>query len=229
MLQALKFKYDESQCFFISDLHWGHDKDFIWGKRGFTSIQESDETLIERWNATVPANGIVFHLGDFIFNDGTGKRFWELCRRLQYSQLFLLLGNHTSGQRQAYQKTLDEQHPQIGAEVYPLTAYLDKNSDKRITFLPQYVEVVINSTQLVLCHYPIISHNNMGKGSIHLTGHSHGACDITNANTGRGFRLDCGVESFGCPISLVEVKRHLQGRDLDSPDHHNASTVAPRL
>jgi len=104
MLKPLKFKGDESKFFYISDFHHHHDRDFIWGKRGFCSVGESDITLIERWNETCDEESIVFHLGDFIFSDGTGEKFYKLIERLRFKELFLLLGNHTSGHRQAYAK-----------------------------------------------------------------------------------------------------------------------------
>ena len=37
--------------------------------RPFASVSEMDEHLIERWNAAVGDNDIVFHLGDFALDD----------------------------------------------------------------------------------------------------------------------------------------------------------------
>lgn len=33
--------------YFTSDLHFGHDKDFIYKSRGFNSIGDHDNTIIE--------------------------------------------------------------------------------------------------------------------------------------------------------------------------------------
>ncbi len=57
-----------------------------------------------------------------------------------------------------------------------------------------------------------------------LCGHSHSNCHLTNKDTGQGLRIDLGVESFGRPLSLAEIKRHLAGRDIDSRDHHSKDT-----
>jgi calcineurin-like phosphoesterase family protein len=217
MIKELKFNGDESKFLFLSDLHHSHDREFIWGRRGFNSIEESNRVLIERWNAKCDEESIVFHLGDFIFSDGTGENFYKVIERLKFKELHLLWGNHTSGQRQAYFFQLKQQFGDVNYEVYPLS-FIHKG--KKIVFLPQYVEVNINSTMLVLCHYPIISHNYQSKNSIHLSGHTHSNCELTNKNNGRGFRLDVGVESFGEPVSLKEVKMHLNGRSLDLTDHH---------
>ena len=32
-----------------SDLHFGHDREFIWKARGFNSIEEMNETIIQKW------------------------------------------------------------------------------------------------------------------------------------------------------------------------------------
>jgi len=217
MLKTLKFKGDESSFFFISDLHHHHDRDFIWGKRGFSSIEESDLALVKNWNNKCDENSIIFHLGDFIFNDGNGERIYKLIEKLRFKELFLFLGNHTSGHRQAYQEQLKAQFGEIDFEVYPLSFI---HQGKKVTFLPQYAEVNINSTMLILFHYPILSFNNQNQSAIHLCGHSHGSCELSNKDTGKGFRLDVGVESFGEPITLKEVKNHLKNRSIDKQDHH---------
>lgn len=225
MLKTLKFNGEEHNFFFISDLHQRHNRDFIYGPRGFKTVGDHDNTNIHQWNSVCNHLSTVFHLGDFIFNDGDGNEFWKLIDRLNFGKLYLLWGNHYSGQRQAYLKVLKDQFPdsvdidgKLSYEVYPLEFNI--NSTKKIIFLPQYAEICVNSTLLTLCHYPIVSHIKQGHQSIMLCGHSHSNCPITNKDTGKGMRLDVGVESFGRPISLKEVKYHLRNRDLDSVDHH---------
>ena len=51
--------------YLTSDTHFCHDKPFIYEPRGFSSIQEMNETLIENWNGAVSKNDIVYVLGDF--------------------------------------------------------------------------------------------------------------------------------------------------------------------
>ena len=41
------------KVFLTSDLHFGHDREFIWKARGFNSIEEMNETYVSRWNDTV--------------------------------------------------------------------------------------------------------------------------------------------------------------------------------
>jgi calcineurin-like phosphoesterase family protein len=36
----------EKKIWFTSDTHFGHQKEFIWGPRGFKSSKEHDEAII---------------------------------------------------------------------------------------------------------------------------------------------------------------------------------------
>jgi calcineurin-like phosphoesterase family protein len=239
MLRKIKVNEPPHKVWFLSDLHYGHDRDFIYGPRGFKSVAEHDETLAHRWNALVSNDDVVFHLGDLMCNADVAK-FWALMRRLNFKRLYILLGNHPSGQKQAYLEVLQGQFPnafppfEIPAnhmedaghyEVYPLFANVDGNPGKTVTFLPEYVEVSCVKEHLILCHYPIASHHHIGHGAIHICGHTHSNLPLTHKETGRGRRLDVGVESFGAPINLTEVKRLLQSRDLDIVDHHGKETT----
>ena len=233
MLKKLKFSGQETDFFFVSDLHFGHNRDFIYTKRAnpitkevYKTVEEHDKGVIDGWNSVCNKSSIVFNCGDVVFNDSDGSRFWNLMRSLSFNKHYILWGNHTSGHRQAYLKVLKEKFPQafkgeeLDYEVYPLEVELSGNPDKVIVFLPEYAEVSINSSQIVLCHYPLTVHNHMSHNSICLSGHSHSSCFMTNKNTGTGMRLDLGLESFGRPISLKEVKYHLRNRDIDPKDHH---------
>ncbi len=226
MLKVLKFKGPESNFLFWSDLHENHNRTWIVNRRGFTTIEEHDNTLIHNYNSIATNQSVFFHLGDFCFNDPNGDKFWQIIRRLKFKELYLLWGNHTSGQRQAYVKHLVLQFPnlvkdnQILAEVYPLRVNFE---GRDVIFLPQYVEIVVNSDELILCHYPLYSFNSQSRNATMLSGHVHGNCKLTNRDTGNGRRLDLGVEGFPYPATLTEIKNILKNRDIDSVDHHGDS------
>ena len=82
--------------FVISDTHFGHTNS--WEKfklpcgaplRPFTSTEEMDETMIERWNAKVQPHDTVYHLGDVVIN----KKYLNLVSRLNGRKI-LIRGNH---------------------------------------------------------------------------------------------------------------------------------------
>lgn len=77
--------------YFTSDLHFNHNREFLWKERGFSSLKEMNETIIENWNSIVNEDDIVYVLGDVVFGDlDEGKAYLE---RL-HGSIKLVLGNH---------------------------------------------------------------------------------------------------------------------------------------
>ena len=230
MIKPIKITHPEHDVWAVSDYHARHDRDFLWGKRGFKSVTEHDETLIHRWNTHLTSRSVCINMGDFIFGDPDGSYFKALVRRLNFAVMYLHVGNHVSGHRQVYMETLKIRFPEVAsceAAVYPLEYAVNEDPNKRVVFMPEYGEYSIGHTRLTCCHYPILSFNHQSKQAIHLTGHSHGGAKETNKDTGVGLRLDVGIESFGRPVSITEIKRHLAGRTLDIRDHHSGEDATP--
>ncbi len=48
----------------ISDLHLGQDKDFIYKRRGFSSMLEHDEHIVKSWSYYINEGDLVYVLGD---------------------------------------------------------------------------------------------------------------------------------------------------------------------
>ena len=85
-----------SNRFVISDTHFGHTNS--WEKfklpngdplRPFTSTEEMDETMVERWNAVVRPQDTVYHLGDVVIN----RKSLHHVKRLNGKKR-LVRGNH---------------------------------------------------------------------------------------------------------------------------------------
>ena len=85
-----------SEIFFTSDTHFGHEKSFLFEPRGFSSVEEMNETIIENWNKTVKPGDIVYHLGDTMLNDNT---YGLECFKRLNGQIFLIYGNHDTDAR----------------------------------------------------------------------------------------------------------------------------------
>lgn len=82
--------------FVISDTHFGHTNS--WEKfknadgsplRPFTSNEEMDNAMVERWNAKVQPGDTVYHLGDVVIN----KKSLHHVSRLNGRKI-LVRGNH---------------------------------------------------------------------------------------------------------------------------------------
>jgi len=78
-----------TKIFITSDHHFFHGNIIKYCNRPFKNYKEMNECLIERWNATVGKNDIVFHLGDFAWR-GKAK---EIRERLN-GTIILVKGNH---------------------------------------------------------------------------------------------------------------------------------------
>jgi calcineurin-like phosphoesterase family protein len=76
---------------FTSDLHLGHANIINYCERPFTSVQQMNEALIDRWNAVVSPTDTVWVLGDMAL--GVIDDSLPLVQRLA-GRTLLLAGNH---------------------------------------------------------------------------------------------------------------------------------------
>ena len=131
--------------FYTSDTHFGHGGALGLYRRPFASVAAMNEGLVERWNATVGPDDVVWHLGDFAIRQPPAAVSGLLARL--HGRKHLVAGNND-----------------------PLaTTELDGWES-----VQPYAEITAEGVALVLCHYPFRSWRGMGKGSINLHGHCHG-------------------------------------------------------
>ena len=60
-------------------------------KRGFESVEQMNEYMIEKWNAKINKNDEVIILGDFSW--GNARQTQEVLDRLK-GRLYMIKGNH---------------------------------------------------------------------------------------------------------------------------------------
>lgn len=80
-----------NRTWWTADMHFGHQRIIELTGRPFGSVEEMNETIIERWNATVSDDDTVWVLGDVAM--GTIGDSLAMCGRLNGRKL-LVLGNH---------------------------------------------------------------------------------------------------------------------------------------
>lgn len=136
-----------------SDLHFGHNKDFLYGPRGFDSIEKHDEAIIQNWNNLVSWDDEVWLLGDCMLNDNEGG-----CRKLNRlaGKIYIITGNHDSATR-----------IQMYANIRP-------------TILVMGLACILKyqNYRFYLSHYPTLTSNYdndkpLKRRLINLCGHSH--------------------------------------------------------
>lgn len=180
------------QMWFTSDLHFGHDKEFAYGPRGFQSVEENDKTIIERINEFVQPDDDLYILGDIMLNDN--ENGINNLNKLN-GKIHIILGNHDTNSRISLYSQLEQ--------VVEVT-YATMIKYKKGLFY--------------LSHYPTFTANYEEEGSWHkniinLYGHTHQQTNFFNDNP---FMYHVGVDSHDCyPVSIDEIIIDIQKqRDL---------------
>ena len=94
------------KTFLISDTHFGHANILTFKNsdgtpvRDFSSLEEMNETMVERWNSAVSPGDKVYHLGDVLF---TKKWLDIILPRLNGTKV-LIKGNHDNLKLSQYQQ-----------------------------------------------------------------------------------------------------------------------------
>ena len=74
--------------FLTADTHFDHRNIIKYCNRDFNSVEEMNQTIIDNWNNVVKKNDIIYHLGDFAFNNHL-----KFIKQLN-GKKHLILGNH---------------------------------------------------------------------------------------------------------------------------------------
>jgi calcineurin-like phosphoesterase family protein len=184
--------------FFTSDTHWGHGK--IAAHRGFDSSLQMNHVLIERWNAKVRPDDVVYHLGDFSFMGAEKTR--DIIKSL-HGKIILIPGNHDKGLNNQTKTFFHSVEPPIRNVKVPVNRTDGENDVYR----------------MVLSHFPLLVWDRCHYGSWHLHGHSHGHLKFPNPNARI---MDVGIDASPdmTPFSFEEVATYMQGRDHKPFDQH---------
>ena len=169
--------------FFTADTHFGHGGALGLYRRPFASVAAMDAAMLGEWQAAVRPGDEVWHLGDF-----------SLGRRVDAAGLLAALPGR--------------KHLVAG-----------NNDPAATTGLPgwasvqRYVELEVDGTALVLCHYALRTWRDMGRGAWNLHGHSHGRL------TPLRHQSDVGVDVWGFrPVTLAAITAQPTRRRTSAPN-----------
>lgn len=172
-----------SQIYITSDWHFCHDRSFIWGSRGFKSVDDMDNIIATRYNKLIDANDEVYMLGDAMLNDNE-MGIW-LIKQLK-GHIHIICGNHDSDARRA-----------LYADCYNVVEVVDA---KKLEY---------NGYHFFLSHYPCLCTNyNDGrplkKHCISLCGHSHTKDKFTDWDKGLIYHVEVDAHNY-YPVSIEEI------------------------
>lgn len=173
----------KEKIWLTSDTHFNHNNKEIWLPRGFESVEEMNDKIIENWNSVVGREDIVYHLGDVAL--GPKESTCEHISRLN-GKLILITGNHD---------------PQDRVELY--------KELENVSHAGMYATLLkVGKYSFYLSHYPTFTANNEKKKKlsehiINLYGHTHQKDLFFNGNP---YMYNVGQDAHSCfPILLEKV------------------------
>lgn len=180
--------------YFTSDLHLGHDKDFLYAPRGFNSIEEHDLAIIQNWNNLITYEDDVYILGDLMLGDNdTG---FHKLQQLN-GKLHILYGNHDTDSRiELYNK------------LYSAVEILGYSN---ILKYGKY--------HFYLSHYPTLTSNYdedkpLNRKTINICGHCHSKDKFKDMDKGLIYHVELDAHD-NKPVSietiLEDIRRYTNG------------------
>lgn len=171
-----------------SDLHFGHDREFIYKPRGFNSVDEMNEAIVERFNKLVRPGDDLYLLGDLCLGDP--EKAMEYLNKLN-GRKYIIYGNHDTDRRKSMFWKLDNVANCADALSFKYGKY-----------------------HFYLSHYPTITGNlqneNLAKMMLNLYGHTH---QTSNFFHDLPYCYHVGVDSHGCyPVDLDMIIRDMEAK-----------------
>lgn len=170
-----------------SDTHFGHDREFIWGPRGFKNVWENDKIIIENWNSVVGPDDDVYHLGDIMLGDNEhGIR----CLNQLKGNIHIIRGNHDTDTRM---------------NLYGHCWNVVELCEAKYLKYGKY--------SFYLSHYPTITtnlddHGKLSRMLLNLYGHTHQKTNFYNEMPGC---YHVGVDSHNCtPVLLDDIIKDIK-------------------
>lgn len=188
------------QCWFTSDLHFGHRNVLRFCERPWNDVKDMGEDLIENFNNRVGEDDIVFILGDvFWFNES--RVIKKHLKELKGKQIYIIPGNHDEFE---HYYRVDDERIILCEDV--VVCWFTKEGSKKIT-------------EVWMSHYPMMTWPHRERGAYQLYGHVH-----SNAFKFEGVdqdlpyhwnQIDVGVDYWNYePVSLDEVLETFYNRKM---------------
>ena len=198
------------KIYLTSDLHLGHDREFIWKVRGFNSVQEMNEAIVERWNSVIDNEDDVYVLGDLMLgNNDIGMN----CLKRLKGRIHIAFGNHDTAKRQELYRTLPNV---VETEWAIMLTY------KKYHFF--------------MTHFPCMTGNlekeSLKQMTLNLYGHTH---QRSNFYEDRPYMYlyHVGVDSHdGYPVLLDDIIQEMKDKVkecIDFLDEEPAEPVQPAV
>ena len=168
-----------NKIWLTSDLHFCHNKPFLYEQRGFQTVQEMNEAIIKNFNEVMDWTDKLYILGDCFLNDN--EEGLKLMKRLP-GEKYIVYGNHDNDTRKVL----------MGEAGFHCLGYAHVQKFEGLNFY--------------LCHYPTMTSNfdldkPLKSRVLSLSGHTHSK-EVWDAAGGYNVALDAHNTY---PVELEEI------------------------
>lgn len=170
--------------YLTSDLHFNHDREFIYKPRGFDSVYEMNRALIENYNSIISPDDDVYILGDLMLGGPDRmKDGLNLLSQLK-GDIHVVRGNHDTDTRwEAYQNLYN------------------------VVEVSNAIYLKYKGFHFYMSHFPTFTANlekeSLKQCTINLYGHTR---QQTNFYNDMPFMYHVGVDSHNnCPVSIDDA------------------------
>lgn len=172
-----------SEIFLTSDTHFCHVQPFLWQPRGFQSVEEMNEAIVERWNEIVKPEDEVWYLGDMALSNTESAI--KYIKQLN-GHILLIAGNHDTKNKIS-------------------TIVLQCNNVQWVGWAEM---IKIRKISCYLSHYPALTANrdekHFSQHVINFHGHTHQTTNFLDPNN--PFMYHVGMDSHNCtPVHIEEA------------------------
>ena len=166
------------RIYFTSDWHFGHDREFIWGARGYANVDEMNTEQIRKYNEIITDEDDVYVLGDLVLGDI--DKGIECLKQLK-GKIHVCLGNHDTSRREKIYRDL-------GYEV----CLADRLKYKKLNFY--------------MSHFPTITDNGDADSPYQVTWNLHGHTHSTQEWSLYPHCFNVNIDAHdGYPVLLDDI------------------------
>lgn len=203
------------KVYFGTDFHWHHDREFIWGNRGFADVWSHDAALEQELREKLTDEDLFVYQGDWSLNSQQ-----EDAERLLKSipcPIIYIMGNHDQRISRFIQKERTTGAGLFGVQI--------KNEEIDIRFYTGVLEIcwVRNDGSKQACshsHYPQKEWNHMNHGAWSLSGHVHGNLESGLPTNLDNKCLDLSYDSVGQFLLTFEEVDAIMRKKKNTHFHH---------
>lgn len=170
--------------YFTSDLHIGHDKPFLYEKRGYANIEDHDTAIIKIWNDIITPDDTVYILGDLCMSSNEYE--WNRVYKVLNGHKKFVHGNHDTDNK--------------------ILRYINEYNMEDLGY--GYIYKVSKKRKFLLTHYPtMVANHEENKFFYNLSGHTHSTDMYENI---QHCVFNVAWDAHHQPVSVEQIIKYIE-------------------